>query len=181
MNRTNVLEIFSLEDAHQIARWYDSSPALGWTPAFQRTIHEYVEASYKAATTQFGVKFVSGQPYENADEMRAYLAKHNGLLISTDFNTTDADIMPGRINLMFRFMHDIDHCMTGDCNFNFNGEVCAYSKAAARTKNPAIRQWLFTEIVGQVASLGLNKEYPPQKFLLAPQEWVSHIAHSYGY
>lgn len=181
MERTKVLEFWGKPERNQIAAWYDGLPSGQFDRAFQQEVRQLVERSFVQATDKYWVKWVTGQPYETADEMREYLAEHGGLLISTDFNTTDADIMPPQVNLWFRFAHDIDHCHTANCNFAFRGEVCAYSKFAARATTWELRQWLFTEIVGQAASRGTNGTFADQKFALAPYEWALKVAQEYRY
>lgn len=185
METTKVLKFWGKEQRNEIAAWYDGLPNVNTPPTagFQTSIHQLVADSFNLARRQFWCGFVDYDPYPTADHMRAYLRNNGGLLISTLYN--NSDIMPGNVNLMFRFAHDIDHCMTEDCNFAFAGEVCAYSKFAARAKqfgySTFMQQWLFTEIVGQAASRGTNGVFADQKFAFAPKAWVFEVEKQYGY
>jgi hypothetical protein len=184
MQVTKVLEFWGKTERNDIADWYDKLAYPGiWTQKFQEQIKGLVSASYKEAIARYWVKFVDYEPYPDANAMRDALRANRGILISTLYN--NAPIMPNDINLMFRFAHDIDHCKTENCNFAFRGEVCAYSKFAARAKRLGygvdVQQWLFTEIVGQAAYRGTFGTFGEQKFSLAPVGWVNTVAREYGY
>lgn len=187
LEQTKVLEFWGKQERHDIALWYNQLPNDNkWDNTFQSVVDHFVSRSYNMALEKYWCQYVDGQPYETADDMREFLKIHRGLYISHDYNTSDGDFLRPSINLMFRFAHDIDHCKTENCNFAFRGEICAASKFMARTLEIApiwsdvIRQWLFTEIIGQAAFRGEFGYFGEQKFALAPMAWVKTVCDNYG-
>lgn len=171
-------------EANELGQWYISTPEHSYTYAHQRAIQAFVEQRFDHITRDLGVGvvYVSGQPYGNAYDMREFLQANGYLQISTDYNVEHGThVLTPRHNLMFRLVHDYDHCQTGDCNFNLLGEICAYGEFARETPNAKIRNWLFAEIVGQVSALGFTGDFPAQKYLEADNIWPNKIAQAYGY
>lgn len=156
--------IFTQDDITDIARLYVTLPEYkGSFKLFQG----YVDHVYGAeiSRSKVDVFFVNGQPYANADELRAEV-KHGILRVSVDYNSDP--FLPEQYNLKFRALHDLQHTRSENCNFNLNGEIFAYSIAARYTANGLIRNWLFTEIVGQLCYLRVYGEFPVQRTVILP-------------
>lgn len=130
------------------------------------------------------VKLVTGQPYQNAAEMRARVAEEGVLYISTDYNNDP--LLPEGNNLNFRTAHDFHHIRSPHCNFELWGEVCAYSKFAEyAVKFPAplaseFCQILFSEIVAQVVCLRFEGDYAEQRTAFGNIEEINTVHRAYG-
>lgn len=139
--------------------------------------YQHTLADFNRDYHPVGVKFAPGQPYDTAKQMRQAIQELNLLVISTDYNNPDTHLFGAgengkRANLMFRTAHDLHHCMTQDCNFVLDGEICAFSKFARyalqwgkETKQTSLA-WSFVrllacEIIGQVCYLRHNGEFMP--------------------
>ncbi len=175
-----VLKFWGKSERKMIANWYDALPSNAkFSVDFQARVRRMVERAYIAERDRATVEFVSYDPYPTADDMRKAFHSDKHLLISTLYN--NSAIMPSITNLQFRFAHDIHHCLTQDCNFAFQGEICACSKFLRYAKGDSeLQAWLFTEIIGQAAYRGeYGKFADEQKFALAPLAWVNTVIGQY--
>ncbi len=154
--------------------------------SYSPTIHqEYSVKSYVQNTLAYEldraknpvILHVNGQPYATTEDMRKDISA--GLLrISVDYN--NPSFVSPNTNLLFRAMHDLQHARTADCNFNFWGECCAYILAARLTHDTFIRQWLFSEIVGQVSYLRVFGAFPEQRNVLISDKIREKIERVYN-
>lgn len=97
-----------------------------------------VLAQYRELTRQTGVtvRFVSGQPFNHAEDMLNHIAETRDLPISTDFNESELNGTEG--NLLFRAAHDLSHYLCDlehkdagvRCNFALDGETRAFARQA---------------------------------------------------
>lgn len=145
--------------------------------AFRNFVKKVAKLEVKQAGVE--VRYVEGQPYDNADEMREDVKLGGMLKISTDFNTSE--LLPGQLNLDFRTAHDLHHCQTEDCNFELWGECCAFAKFAARANgDAALINILFSEIVAQTCYLRIFGEFPDQA-VLGPSlaKWAVQVCQAY--
>lgn len=129
-------------------------------------------------------RFVDAQPYASADDMRDDIRKNKQILVSTQYNdiNTLSPIFKSAIdNLSFRATHDLHHALTENCNFELDGEICAFSKFAKnclswgnlnrkQTMANHLIMVLASEIIGQVCVVRHTGEFPRQHYNLC----VSH-------
>ena len=125
------------------------------------------------------VIYVDEQPYRSADHMRKQVGKSGILYISNQFNTDP--ILGEQHNLLFRTAHDLHHIRSNACNFELDGEICAYAKFAAYTEMPFIRNFLFSEIVAQVCYFVVHNDYSSQEHIACiPPVYRMHVDENYG-
>lgn len=176
-----LIDIFTASELAEIGREYRDNRAYVANKYQLASIRYFVQTValpyelWKANNPR--VIWVNGQPYNTADEMRHEL--QGGILrISTDYN--DSPLMPGQINLDFRAMHDLQHCRTPDCNFNAWGEICAYTLASKLTSDEYIKDFLFSEIVGQVCYLRTYGHFPEQRVVLINRAYRLQAERAYN-
>jgi hypothetical protein len=176
-----ILNVLDPRDIAKIAELYASAPEdiTSWQEdEFRLFVAEVAKLEAKKMKASW--KVVDGQPYANADEMRADLKANKVLLISRDFN--DDALLGPDVNLMFRAAHDFHHCQTANCNFELWGECCAFAKFAARANGDGWKiNVLFSEIVAQVCGLRVTGEYLNQRkvaHVFAP--WAIQVCQAYG-
>ena len=176
MKHKVIENVLSSELVARISSAYRFGPIYKGTHVY---FHDYVNDVYdiEREKMRVTVHFVTGQPYQNTAQLRKEV--NNGLLrVSTDYNTDP--FLPEGLNLKFRALHDLHHAQTSDCNFNLDGEICAYSLAARYTNSALVRDWLFTEIVGQVCALRQYGEFPIQRTVILSSDYRQIADNAYG-
>ena len=124
---------------------------------------KHVERMYKRILKRVDVKFVKGQPYDTAQQMRDEVRRTGIMCISRDFNKHT--VFSPELNLKFRAVHDyVVHIAPGTLgpDFSERGELRAYNlhrKLAPRDSWPA----LFTEVAGQACYANVRGKFPVQK------------------
>jgi len=109
------------------------------------------------------VEFVSGQPYETAEELRHKVAEEGVLLISSDNN--NSKLFGEDQNLKFRAVHDYFH-ITG-CEFGYIGEAEAYEMQKL-WYSANLRPILYSEIVMQAAYFDYFGYFPEDQKVVIP-------------
>ena len=172
----NVLTAGQIRD---IAYEYQNNSEHVPTNRFIADIARYIDdtLAYELSRANVSIIHVDGQPYTTTDEMRAHVAMGT-LLINTDYNNDPYLI--AEQNLKFRALHDLQHCRTVDCNFNLWGECCAYNLAQKQATSPFVKDWLFSEIVGQLCVLRVTGEYPVQRRVLISPVFRLQIERMYS-
>jgi hypothetical protein len=134
----------------------------------------HIDKNFRRIASRVDVKFVDGQPYDNADQMKQRVNDEGVLYISKDFN--QAGFFGEERNLYFRALHDwIAHLKaTADpkkiTQFGFKGEMQAYNEHANFIgKNAKALPALFIEVVGQVCHVTHYGDFPDQKIATLPQ------------
>ena len=153
----------------RISDWYDTCQ----TTVNTRTLYLWSHLSRIAAIEaerlllKYNVKaeLVSGQPYQTEAEMFSDIA--NGRLLVSTENTLHP--IQGTLETYIgRIWHDMTHFEI-QSNFSFQGECKTYHAQVnhARMFHPefaaTIRHTLFLDIVCQVASGSVYKQFPVQK------------------
>ncbi len=92
------------------------------------------------------VKYVSGQPYANCEELTKDIQVNKVMRISTDFN--DSKLLPGELNLKFRAVHDWLH-YTLQAPFTAIGEIQVYKYQKKHHSVGLMQDILFSEVVLQ--------------------------------
>lgn len=130
---------------------------------------DHVDSFFKQMQSKVKVKFVEGQPYQSAKEMRDKVKETGVLEISNEGN--EHPIFTPEQNLRFRAVHDyIVHIIPGDAgpDFSEKGEIKAFNlhrKLAPKDAWPA----LFTEVAAQACYANARGEFPEQKVSILPQ------------
>jgi GNAT superfamily N-acetyltransferase len=146
--------------AYAKAPLYDAKDAWRW-----KVLAKHIERMYKQMLSDIRVEFVSGQPYETAEEMSDNVKKSGVMYISTDFN--EHPIFTPLQNLQFRAVHDYIVHIAKDKSFTLKGEIGSYN-AHAKLVPPAAIPALYTEVVGQASTYFTTGEFPKQKIALLP-------------
>ena len=115
-------------------------------------------------------EWVDYEPYPDMISMRTDMEYTGILKITTCYNAPGAVVLDPEVNLMFRAVHDFDHCQFG-LNFGFAGEQQAGRILLNRCRDLMGRQFLFCEIVAQAAVATGTGVFAEQKFVLF-EEWV---------
>lgn len=90
------------------------------------------------------VDYVNGQPYTSVEELTVD-ARKGIIKISRDFN--DSKLLPGKLNLEFRAVHDYLH-YTLQAPFTAAGEMEVY-KLQAKLHNDFSKKLLYSEVILQ--------------------------------
>ena len=146
--------------AYAKAPLYDEKEAWRW-----KLLAKHIERMYKQMLSDIRVEFVSGQPYETAEEMSDKVRRSGVMYISTDFN--EHPIFTPLQNLQFRAVHDYIVHIAKDKSFTLKGEIGSYN-AHAKLVPPAAIPALYTEVVGQASTYFTTGEFPRQKIALLP-------------
>ena len=130
----------------------------------------------------YQVKFVSGEPYKNAREMRERVISENVIYISTDGEPNK--FMTQEENLKGRAIHDVFAHMVCGCPFTFKGEYNAYLE---QRKHYPIWTWgvLFAEIPMQTASYYVENNFDYEQRAIEAPAWLmayceKFLAHDYS-
>lgn len=106
------------------------------------------------------VLYVTGQPYENVEQLTNGIKTANLLRVSEDFN--DSRLLPGELNLKFRAVHDYLHYVLQQ-PFTAEGEIKVY-KLQKRLHCSAIgKRILFSEVVLQACYAEYFGVFAPQQ------------------
>ena len=184
-------DVLTAQETKAISDWYMREDdctadlmALGTGQEFRQFVQHVLTCERTKASNVLGrtivIDYVSGQPYTSAQDMRESFNRTGILKISTDFN--DSPLMGPSVNLLFRAAHDLHHIRSANCEFNLDGEICAFTKFAKYTHFRMFRYILFSEIVGQVCALrhwGKGVTYAPQKTVLIPYKYIDKCLTSY--
>ena len=185
-----IVGVITEADVQQIAREYEQGedlrtvlhPYLRYTylrDEFRAFVTAVKQAEFYRNARIREIRYVTGQPYETAQEMRQRVEESGILRISTDFNTDE--FLGERGNLEFRAAHDMHHIRSEHCNFNLWGEICAYAKFASYTRIGVFRSILFSEIVAQVCVLRTTGDFPiAQKIVLHNPDIIRKVDRAYG-
>lgn len=132
-------------------------------------LRDHVDKFFKQMQSKVKVRFVEGQPYQSAKEMRDKVKETGVLEISNEGN--EHPIFTPEENLRFRAVHDyIVHIIPGDegPDFSEKGEIKAFNlhrKLAPKDAWPA----LFTEVAAQACYANARGKFPEQKVSILPQ------------
>ena len=112
-----------------------------------RQFRSEVERAYKEHVLPcVDVWFVTGQPYENCEQLSKDIAGNKLMLISSDHN--ESRLLPGELNLQFRAVHDYIHYIL-QAPFTAEGEIKVYNYQKRFHQIGIQRQILFSEVVLQ--------------------------------
>ena len=153
-------------DAYLAAPAYDVAEAWRWD-----VLAEHIHTMFRRiqrGKNGVEVRFVPGQPYDNAAELKAGVASTGVLLISYDDN--EHPVFDAETNLAFRAVHDYVVHIGRDVDFTLRGEIAAYNARRAMTPPDAVPA-LFSEIVGQASVSALDGFFPAQKIALLPFDY----------
>lgn len=152
-----------------VAEHYDELPDTQEDQTWRwEKLADHVEKFYDRIQSRVNVKFVEGQPYDDAEEMAKKVKETGELKISKDFN--EHPVFTPEQNLKFRAVHDyVVHIMNADKGIDFSreGEIKAYNlhrKLAPPDTWPA----LFTEVAAQACYANSRGEFPDQKVAIMP-------------
>ena len=109
-------------------------------------------------------EWVNYDPYPDSECMRIDLAATGILKITTRNNQA---VLDPKVNLMFRAVHDFDHCRFG-YRFGMGGETLAGRSIMSRCADQTGRQFVFSEIIAQAAVHLETGRFPKQKFVPFP-------------
>jgi len=155
-------------DAYRAAPAFDEKEAWRW-----HLLADHISKMFKRIQRgKQGVEviFVSGQPYDSAEQLKREVEKTKKLYISTDYN--EHPIFTHEQNLEFRAVHDYIVHIGRDVDFSMRGEIAAYN-SHARLAPPDTMPALFTEIVGQAAPSALYGVFDEQKIALLPFDYYN--------
>lgn len=148
------------------AKHYLNAPEDKISPKVKREFRELIHSRY-TDIKNLGIKEVrvSGQPYNNAEELFSDFEKNRRIQVSTDYN--NPVVLDKEGNLQFRFVHDYDHYLTRS-RFDWQGELTACYHFFSFTNSDILRRILRSEIIYQVsASLYLGDFPDTQKLVLS--------------
>ncbi len=152
------------QNDHIMAQVYDAAPTFderavpAWNALRDETKKMFADISKKVQ-----VEGVPGQPYANAAEMNADIARGH-FKVSTDNN--EHPLWTPEENFRFRVVHDYLGHFEGNQDFSLAGEVEAFKSHGAKLSEDA-RKALQVEVYGQAASaVGHGGEFQPQKVFL---------------
>lgn len=154
----------AVADAYDAAPVFDEGEAWRWD-----VLMDSVERTYGQVAGRVQVRFVDGNPYGTAEQMRREVARTGILEISRDGGAHPR--WTPEQNLRFRAVHDfVVHILPGEAgpDFGRRGEMRAYNlhrRLAPRDAWPA----LFTEIAAQACYVNARREFPVQKVAVLPQ------------
>ena len=109
----------------------------------------------------FRVEFVDYDPYPTMQSMACDIKACNVMKISTLNNDALLDPL---VNLMFRAIHDFDHCLNRT-SFSPEGEIEAGKQFLARCNDRLGRAFLFSEIIAQAVVFSETGSFAKQKFV----------------
>lgn len=152
-----------------------------------KALRGHIDNNFDRLESRVKVKFVDGQPYKNAEEMKGKVAEEGELQISRDFN--QAGFLGAKRNLKFRAIHDWYAHMKATTKpgasmiqFGLKGELQAYNAHLNFIgKNAEALPALFTEVVGQVCHQSYFGDFPEQKIVTLPQFDFKKIGAVEGY
>lgn len=111
------------------------------------------------------VQYIAGQPYQNVDQLTSDISRNNLMLISREFN--DSKLLPGKLNLEFRAVHDYLH-YTLQAPFTVAGEIEVY-KLQAKFHNDFSKKLLYSEVILQACFAEyFGRFIETQKIVLLP-------------
>lgn len=182
MQRKNPLVLSDYRSyCDSIADMYDALPAFDEDEAWRwDVLIEHIERFYEKLRKQVKVKFVPGQPYEDAEGMREQVLASGVLLISKDAN--EHPLWTPTQNLKFRAVHDyVGHILPGarGPDFSRRGEMRAYNLHRKLVPKDAIPA-LFTEVAGQACYANARGEFPTQKIAVFPDVDFYRIGEVHG-
>lgn len=155
-----------------VSQLYDEAPEFEEAEAWRwKKLIAHVERFYQRILSKVDVRFVAGQPYDTAREMRRRVRSTGTLLISKDFN--EHPIFTPTQNLKFRAVHDyVVHILPGPKgpDFSQRGEMRAYNlhrHLAPKDTWPA----LFTEVAAQACYHSTRGVFPVQKIAVLPLDF----------
>lgn len=169
--RKNPLRLAGYDDfCAELADAYDAAPAFDPREAWRwDVLMDSVERMYDQVARQVEVRFVDGQPYETADQMRKEVASTGVLEISREGNVHP--LWTPEQNLKFRAVHDyVVHILPGEGGPDFGprGELRAYN-LHRRLTPPDAWPALFTEVAAQACYVNAKGSFPVQKIAVLPQ------------
>lgn len=138
-------------------------------PAFNKLGHHILKTFPKVASA-YPVSFVSGQPYDSAEEMAKKVKETGKMLISKDFN--QAGFFGEMENLMFRAVHDYFAHLKAKgheadsskvASFTYKGELRAANYHTQMLPGSIAAHAIFTEVVGQASHFYYFGHFPDQK------------------
>lgn len=155
-----------------VADAYDAAPVVDREEIWRwEKLIEHVERFYDRMLSKVDVEFVSGQPYDSAEQMRREVADSGVLLISKDDN--EHPLFTPEQNLKFRAVHDyVVHIIPGKRgpDFTQKGEIKAYN-LHRRLAPPDTWPALYTEVVGQACYHSTRGQFPVQKIAVLPFDY----------
>ena len=141
-------------------------------PSFKR-LAQHIETNFPKVVSSYPVSFVSGQPYESAEEMASKVKDTGGMQISKDYN------QPGFFgdmeNLMFRAVHDYFGHLKAKAHetdpskvtgFTFEGELRATNYHTQMLPGSIAAHAVFTEVMGQASHFYYYGHFPDQKIVI---------------
>lgn len=163
---------FGCNGASQISSSYLTHPGIQFPDreVFQRWIvSQYHELPFR-------VEFVDYDPYPTVESMTSDLGASKVMKISALNN--DALLDP-EVNLMFRAIHDFDHCLNR-ASFSLEGEIEAGKRFLARCNDRLGRAFLFSEIIAQAVVFKVTESFARQKFVPFSPEVIDRTITSGG-
>jgi len=110
-------------------------------------------------------RFVTGQPYDGLEDLKAAYKATGIIYISKDHNYSR--VLPGRLNLQFRAVHDYAHIFCGG-GFDLIGEWKTFQFQQYAFHSARTRWILFSEVVLQAAYALEKGEFGKQKLIWTP-------------
>lgn len=153
----------------EIARRYDAMPDFDPSEAWRwDLLIAHVETFFRRISRDVDIRFVDGQPYESAEQMRESVKRTGVMEISTE--GIEHPIFTPEQQLKFRAVHDyVVHILPGDRgpSFTERGEIRGYN--LHRQLAPP-RTWpaLFTEVAAQACYVNSRGTFPVQKVAVMP-------------
>jgi hypothetical protein len=128
--------------------------------------------------TEYPVKTVNGDPYENQKEMKLDWQNTRSVMISIDHS--DHPVFSVEENVIFRSVHDFIVHILGNHPFGNKGEIAAYN-LHAKLAPPNALPALFTEVVGQASYAVVYGSFPVQKIAVLDGFDYINIGNVHGY
>lgn len=130
---------------------------------FRQEIEDAYERIFELTETfvrGLRVLFVTGQPYDNLEQMTNGIRSSGVLRISSDNN--ESRLLPENLNLKFRAVHDYLHYLFQQ-PFDFKGELNVYKAQKFFHKSEIGKRILYSEIVLQAAYATYFGGFPSQQ------------------